>query len=446
MTTSTKTIKLEIIKPIDVTWEKFGEILRNIRFQTRFLMNKTIQLLWEYDGFASEYKNNYDVFPKDKDVLTTTDGNPVTLAGFIYDYLKSKHILYSSNASQSQQRAIKRWKSDQKDVSKGVKSIASYKENLPIDLHNKSIEVKKEKNGYLCTLKLLNKEGVRRFDLSSSSIKIFVRAKDLSTKEILSRLVSGAYKIGGSQIIQNKKKWFLALSYIFEKDICEEHSIENILGVDMGIVYPVYMAVNNSHKREWIEGGEIEHFRNKIEKRRISLLRQGKYSGEGRSGHGRATKIKSINVLSDKISNFRKTANFKYAKFVVNFARKNNCGIIQMEDLSGISDSENKLLKNWSYFDLQQKITNKAMEFGIEVRKINPKYTSQRCSCCGHIDEANRPKNSKGQSHFKCIHCGFETNADYNAAKNISTESIELIIENQLKSQNRHRVHHLKYA
>ena len=95
-----------------------------------------------------------------------------------------------------------------------------------------------------------------------------------------------------------------------------------------------------------------------------------------------------------------------------------------MEDLTGIS-KDSTFLKSWPYFDLQTKIEYKAKENGIDVIKINPKFTSQRCSKCGYISEANRPE----QSIFQCKKCGFGINADWNAALNISVPGIEKIIK-----------------
>ncbi|SEP05406.1 Putative transposase DNA-binding domain-containing protein [Halogranum amylolyticum] len=60
------------------------------------------------------------------------------------------------------------------------------------------------------------------------------------------------------------------------------------------------------------------------------------------------------------------------------------------------------------------------MEYKVEstelfVDFVNPAYTSQRCSYCGFTHEDNRD-----DKHFKCQDCGYEVNADYNAAKNIA--------------------------
>ena len=46
---------------------------------------------------------------------------------------------------------------------------------------------------------------------------------------------------------------------------------------------------------------------------------------------------------------------------------------------------------------------------------VNPKYTSQTCSECGHKDKLNRKGND-----FKCRICGYELHSDLNASINIA--------------------------
>ena len=50
------------------------------------------------------------------------------------------------------------------------------------------------------------------------------------------------------------------------------------------------------------------------------------------------------------------------------------------------------------------------------VERVNPAYTSQRCSACGHVARENR----ESQAVFLCTACGFACNADVNAARNIA--------------------------
>jgi putative transposase len=50
------------------------------------------------------------------------------------------------------------------------------------------------------------------------------------------------------------------------------------------------------------------------------------------------------------------------------------------------------------------------------IEKVNPAYTSQRCSACGYVASESR----KSQAVFACTACQHTCNADVNAAKNIA--------------------------
>lgn len=125
-----------------------------------------------------------------------------------------------------------------------------------------------------------------------------------------------------------------------------------------------------------------------------SLQQQARYCGEGRIGHGTKARVDAVYKAGDQIASFRDTINHRYSKALIEYAVKNGYGTIQMEELSAIQENLGfpRRLRYWTYYDLQTKIINKAKEHGIAVEKIAPQYTSQRCSKCGHIDSANRPR------------------------------------------------------
>ena len=50
------------------------------------------------------------------------------------------------------------------------------------------------------------------------------------------------------------------------------------------------------------------------------------------------------------------------------------------------------------------------------LEKINPAFTSQRCSACGRVDGNSR----ESQAVFQCTACGYACHADVNAARNIA--------------------------
>jgi len=57
---------------------------------------------------------------------------------------------------------------------------------------------------------------------------------------------------------------------------------------------------------------------------------------------------------------------------------------------------------------------------GGQLIKVDPKFTSQTCNKCGHISKENR----QSQSKFVCTSCGYTSNADINASKNILVRGI----------------------
>ena len=350
------------------------------------------------------------------------------IRSYLYDRLKGESVMYSTNISCALDSARNQFQASLKEYLRGDCSIIEYKSNQPIELYNKAILLDYHDNEYWIGLKLLSRKGEKEKSFPSCLLFKGV-VNDKSTRDILNRCMDGVYKISGSKLIYDKKKkWCLNLSYSFEPEM-RSLDKDKILGVNVGIYKPFMASVYGDKARLFAEGGrdsEIEVFRRKIEGRRRSILKQGKMCGDGRIGHGYKTRTAPANALEDKIARFRDTMNHKYSRAVVDYAIKNNCGIIQMEDLTGITEGEKpRYLKNWSYYDLQMKIENKAKENGIKFVKIAPQYTSQRCSKCGYIHADNRPD----QPTFECLKCGYKENADYNASQNIAIKDIDKIIE-----------------
>ena len=409
-----------------IDYQRINSILWDLQKQTRDIKNRTVQLCWEWMNFSSDYCKTQEEYPKERDILG------YTLEGYVYDYFKTGYDLYTGNISTSSREVCSSFKNVKKEILKGERSILSYKANQPLDLHKKAISLEYDNFNFFVKLKLLNRTGKKKYDITED-INFKIQVNDKSTRTILERCYDKEYKISGSKLIYEKKKklWRLNLCYSFENSQVETLEKDKILGIDLGIVYPLMASIYGEYDRFSIKGGEIEEFRRRTEARKRSILQQTKYCGNGRIGHGRNKRTQPAYKINDKIARFRDTANHKYSRALIEYAVKKNCGTIQMENLTGISDNTDCFLKDWSYYDLQTKIENKAKEMGIKVVYIKAQYTSQRCSKCGYIDVNNRIR----QALFKCQNCGYETNADYNASQNIGMYDIENIIEETLKIQ-----------
>ncbi len=71
---------------------------------------------------------------------------------------------------------------------------------------------------------------------------------------------------------------------------------------------------------------------------------------------------------------------------------------------------------------LGQRIEQKASASGVTAVFVDPRYTSQQCRVCGHID----PRNRDSQAVFLCVACGHADHADANAARNILARGLLL--------------------
>ncbi|MFU8871755.1 RNA-guided endonuclease InsQ/TnpB family protein [Micromonospora sp. SL4-19] len=69
--------------------------------------------------------------------------------------------------------------------------------------------------------------------------------------------------------------------------------------------------------------------------------------------------------------------------------------------------------KGWGLFE--QALASRARTTGTRIVRVPAAFTSQRCSRCGYTDRNNR----ESQAMFRCGSCGYQANADVNAAVNV---------------------------
>ncbi|MFX1296681.1 MAG: transposase [Promethearchaeota archaeon] len=75
---------------------------------------------------------------------------------------------------------------------------------------------------------------------------------------------------------------------------------------------------------------------------------------------------------------------------------------------------------HWFFGQVQSRIAELAPRQGILVEWVRARHTSSRCSKCKHVGKtrAARQKARQGKG-FTCPKCGFQLDADLNAARNI---------------------------
>lgn len=75
----------------------------------------------------------------------------------------------------------------------------------------------------------------------------------------------------------------------------------------------------------------------------------------------------------------------------------------------------NKSIYDAGWGQLANMMVYKAEEAGRQIVFVDPRYTSQTCPHCGHVDARNRVT----QAEFRCCACGHQAHADVNAAINL---------------------------
>ena len=307
------------------------------------------------------------------------------------------------------QRVKKDFKTSLKNgLAKGERTIRNYKRNYPLLTRGRDLKFQYKDDDII--IKWVNKI-VFKVVLGSGKIK----ENKIELQHTLHKIIDKEYKVGQSSLQFDRNNNLilnlnLDIPYNPKNEIVEGRT----LGVDLGIKYPAYMCLNDdTYKREHI--GSIDDFlriREQMQDRRRKLQHDLKFI---KGGKGRNKKMQALDRLRDKEKNFATTYNHMISKNVVEFAKKNQCEYINMEKLTK-DGFNNAILRNWSYYQLQQYIEYKAEREGIKVRYIDPAYTSQTCARCGHVDKENR----QTQEKFICTKCGFELNADHNASINIA--------------------------
>ncbi|MCR8883659.1 RNA-guided endonuclease TnpB family protein [Phocaeicola plebeius] len=377
------------------------------------------------DRLLNERKElDEDVKNKKKDFLQCSKQNST------YQLVSKefKQYIPSDILANLNQKIQENYNNNQKKIESGERALSTYKKGMEIPFsirENKRLKLFiKEEGIYLKWFKeiLFRLE----FGKDASNNRCIVERLIESDKQQKKKGEDYVANNSSIKLVKNGRntRIFLLLSIdipakkqVLDKDV--------VLGVDLGIKCPLYLAINKNDNFK-MQIGDIEHFHNQrtmFQKRFKSLQKLMCTQG----GHGRKKKLEPLEKLKEKERNWVHTQNHVYSREVIKQALKQNAGTIHMESLKDfgkgkegyVKDEYKYLLRYWSYYELQSMIAYKAKLEGIEVKYIDPAYTSQTCSYCGERGER------KKQEEFVCTNpqCkrrGEKINADFNAARNIA--------------------------
>jgi putative transposase len=214
------------------------------------------------------------------------------------------------------------------------------------------------------------------------------------------------YIKGEADLVYKKGKFYLFQTVdVPEEDITD---VEEFIGVDLGQTDIAVLSDGTKYNSE-----QLKRVRKKYSKVRASVQSKGTKGAK-----------KLLKRLSGRERRFVSINNHTISKQIVTKAKEENKGIA-IEDLSKIrftakpkSKAQKTELNRWSFYQLRQFLTYKALLNGVKLVVIPPAFTSQTCSVCRHI--GTKENSFRKGKKFACTNCGYVADADVNAAHNIA--------------------------
>ncbi|WP_031486294.1 RNA-guided endonuclease InsQ/TnpB family protein [Streptomyces bicolor] len=228
--------------------------------------------------------------------------------------------------------------------------------------------------------------------------------------------------IRSATVSRKAGRWYVSFLVDDGAATPERHAMPGTaVGIDRGVKTAAVTSDGDFHDRQFITPGEAGRYR------RL----QQQYARTKKGSAGRAKVHARMNRIMGRVTDRR--GDF-CARTAAQITAKN--AVVVLEDLktrnmsasaSGTIETPgtraaqkrglNRAILDKGWHRLELALTSAARYTGTTVVKVNPAYTSQRCSACGLVTEGNR----ESQSVFACKapDCGHRQHADVNAAINI---------------------------
>ena len=230
------------------------------------------------------------------------------------------------------------------------------------------------------------------------------------------------YKFGTARLVNKHGKYFLHIPVTCDVEESNVSDICNVVGIDRGINF-VVATYDSKHKSGFVSGKAIKQKRAHYSKLRKELQMRQTPSSRRR-----------LKAIGQRENRWMQDVNHQVSKALVESNPKHT--LFVLEDLSGVRNAAERVRTkdryvsvSWSFYDLEQKLIYKAKQNQSAVIKVDPRYTSQCCPVCGHIEKSNRNK----KIHlFTCKNCGDKSNDDRIGAMNLYRMGINYLEDSQV--------------
>ena len=230
------------------------------------------------------------------------------------------------------------------------------------------------------------------------------------------------YRFGTAKLVNKHGKYFLHIPVTCDIEESKISDICNVVGIDRGINF-VVATYDSKHKSGFVSGKTIKQKRAHYSKLRKELQMRRTPSAR-----------RKLRAIGQRENRWMQDVNHQISKALVENNPEHT--LFVLENLSGVRSATERVRTkdryvsvSWSFYDLEQKLIYKAKQNQSTVIKVDPRYTSQCCPVCGHVEKANRNK----KIHlFTCKNCGYKSNDDRIGAMNLYRIGINYLEDHQI--------------
>ena len=214
--------------------------------------------------------------------------------------------------------------------------------------------------------------------------------------------------------------WFASIQ-VEEMLEIGKHVSDSEIGIDAGI--KCFAVFSDGTKIKGVHSFRKHEERLAIEQRKLARKKKGSENWKKQKREISKLHHTIANVRSDFLHKLSTDISKSHAKVYVEGLQIRNMsasskGTLEEPGRSVKAKSGlNKSILDQGWYEFKRQLDYKLSWSGGMLVEVNPRHTSQQCSCCGYTEKENRVS----RDVFICQVCGHEENADVNAAKNILT-------------------------
>ncbi len=251
----------------------------------------------------------------------------------------------------------------------------------------------------------------------------------------LSRPLPVGFEIRTVTIRYKSDGWYMSVRL-------ENKDVPDLTPIDTSQVQSVIAADLGIRKLAALSTGELisnPNFAKKVARRK--RIRQKAASRKIKGSKNRSKAYRALAKLDQKVANQRDDYQWKVANHLcqlgdaIIFEALNVKGMMArckpkkcpetgkyLKNGQSRKRGLNRVIADAAWGELKLKTKAVAAKLGLLVAEVDPKFSSQQCSCCGYISPLNRDKEK-----FLCEECGYFSDADIQASSNLLNRGLKIL-------------------